>query len=231
MHQISAEERYRDGETIFDEGSHGDWVYIVNSGAVELYRTVDGETHLLETLGPGEIFGEISFIAHIPRYATAKAKGDTLLEIFDRNFLDDEFNKLSESFRMILQRLAHRFKQTVDQSIQSHARRQSPRFGKVLSLTFKSGASLVNAFSENINADGMFIKTTKALDKGDRFFLKLQLPDGTEPIKIGCEVAWNRTAQDGFDPESCGMGIRFIQISAADKQRLVGGLKNAGAGK
>ena len=90
---------------------------------------------------------------------------------------------------------------------------------------------MVKAFSENINADGIFIKTTSVLNKGERFFLKLQLPDGAEPIKIGCEVAWNRTKEDGFDPESCGMGIRFIQISADDKKRLVGSLKSAGAGK
>jgi len=32
MFQIAAYEKYSDGQTIFKEGTHGDWLYIVEDG-------------------------------------------------------------------------------------------------------------------------------------------------------------------------------------------------------
>ncbi|MBW2192472.1 MAG: hypothetical protein JRF27_01665 [Deltaproteobacteria bacterium] len=68
----------------------------------------------------------------------------------------------------------------------------------------------------------------KPLPERERFFLKLRLPDVLETIKIGCEVAWNRAETD--DPaKPPGMGIKFIQISQPDMQRLKETLKKADA--
>jgi CRP-like cAMP-binding protein len=36
MFLIAAEETYLDGQVIYEEGSAGDWIYIVESGAVEI---------------------------------------------------------------------------------------------------------------------------------------------------------------------------------------------------
>jgi len=229
MFQISNEESYRDGQVIFEEGSHGDWVYIVESGEVELTKSHYGKDVVVETLGVGEIFGEIAFLANTPRTAGARAKGDTTIGIFDRKFLDNEFNKLSASFQAIVKRLALRFKNASELVIQSQARRNRPRVAKVLSLSFKSDSGLVQAFSENVNADGIFIKTSRVLPKGDRFFLNLQLPDDAVTMQIGCEVAWiafNRK-KGAHSPE--GMGIKFVQISREDRQKIVKALEKAGA--
>ena len=227
--QISIVESYRDGQMIFEEGSHGDWIYIVESGEVELIKSHYGRNTVIETLGVGEIFGEVAFLANTPRTAGARAKGETSIGIFDRKFLDNEFNKLSTSFQAIIKRLALRFKSVAEISVKNKMRRNRPRIAKVLSLSFKSGRGLVRAFSENVNADGLFIKTSQVLPQGERFFLNLQLPDEPGALQIGCEVAWITSQKDQDVDTPDGMGIKFIQINREDRQKIVEALEKAGA--
>jgi CRP/FNR family cyclic AMP-dependent transcriptional regulator len=58
------------GATVFEEGDEGDAMYVVLEGKVEL-RIGDKR---VDTLGPGEIFGEMALIDSTPRIASAVAK-------------------------------------------------------------------------------------------------------------------------------------------------------------
>ena len=49
---ITHEESYHDGQTIFEEGNSGDWVYVVLSGAVEVSKRVDGSRFVLSVIQP-----------------------------------------------------------------------------------------------------------------------------------------------------------------------------------
>jgi len=40
MYHIASEETYKDGQVILEEGSSGDWVYVVLSGSVEISKTI-----------------------------------------------------------------------------------------------------------------------------------------------------------------------------------------------
>ena len=62
--------KFKPGEVIFSEGDKGDKMYVIRSGEVEILR--DG--HVVETLAPGGIFGEMALIDGSPRAATARAK-------------------------------------------------------------------------------------------------------------------------------------------------------------
>jgi CRP-like cAMP-binding protein len=73
MFQIASYEKFKDGQTIFTEGANGDWMYIVESGEVEISKKVAGQQIVIETLMPGDIFGEMAYIDRTPRSATAKA--------------------------------------------------------------------------------------------------------------------------------------------------------------
>jgi CRP/FNR family transcriptional regulator, cyclic AMP receptor protein len=114
MYQIAAYETYQDGQVIFEEGSSGDWIYEVDSGSIELSRMVGGQKIIIEVLKEGDVFGEMAFVAHIPRTATAQAIGETTVGIIDRDYMDQEFNKLSGSFRTMLKVLVLRLKKTTD---------------------------------------------------------------------------------------------------------------------
>lgn len=61
------------GETIFRQGTVGDFLYIIIKGQVEVIREdpEHGET-LLAKRGPGEYFGEMALISGTPRMATIR---------------------------------------------------------------------------------------------------------------------------------------------------------------
>ena len=72
------------GETIFRAWEMGSEMYVVLEGEVEL--TIDSK--VLETLGPGEPFGEMALIDQAPRVATAVAKTRCRLAVIpEKRFL------------------------------------------------------------------------------------------------------------------------------------------------
>jgi CRP-like cAMP-binding protein len=80
------------GQTIFDAGDT-QRVPASGPGAV-MYDVLQGEVEIslnnktIETLAPGEIFGELSLVDQSPRSATATAKTDCLLApVNERRFL------------------------------------------------------------------------------------------------------------------------------------------------
>ena len=72
------------GETIFRQYDMGAEMYVVLEGEVEL--TI-GE-NVVETLGPGEPFGEMALIDQVPRVATATARTACKLSVIpEKRFL------------------------------------------------------------------------------------------------------------------------------------------------
>lgn len=71
------------GEPVFWFGDGGDTLYVVDAGQVEVTAPdLEGRHVLLDTLGPGGIFGELSLFDGGPRSATVRALTDcTLLEL------------------------------------------------------------------------------------------------------------------------------------------------------
>ena len=57
------------GEILFTKGERGDRMYLVKSGQID----VKVEERLLETIGPGEVLGEMALIDQSHRSATAVA--------------------------------------------------------------------------------------------------------------------------------------------------------------
>ncbi|MBI4632526.1 MAG: cyclic nucleotide-binding domain-containing protein [Deltaproteobacteria bacterium] len=118
MFQIASYETFQDGQVIFEDGSSGDWIYVLDEGEVEISKIVDGQKIVIEVLKPGDIFGEMAYIDKTPRSATATAKGKTVVGIIDRVFFDREFNKLSADFQQMLKAVAFRLRRTTEKSLE-----------------------------------------------------------------------------------------------------------------
>ena len=114
FYNIASEEKFDDGEIIFEEGKSGDWVCVILEGSVEVSKTVSGGKFVLGKLGRGEIFGELALLGAVKRTATVRAIGETTIGIVDREFLDKELNKMSSDLRNIVVSTAQRFKKVID---------------------------------------------------------------------------------------------------------------------
>ncbi|MBU2489200.1 MAG: cyclic nucleotide-binding domain-containing protein [Proteobacteria bacterium] len=218
--ETSSEETYEDGQIIFEEGKSGDWIYLVEEGAVELSKIVDGKKVVVEVVRQGEVFGEMAFLARIPRTATARALGRSTLGIMDRIYLDDQYSRLSESFQMIIKSLAVRLKKTTDSLVGVPVVRRERRTMKCLSLSFKDKNALIRSYSHNVSTSGLFIKTAKPLPRGEEFIIQLELPNGMGSVRCRSQVAWVRTETNDPVAQPMGMGVKFLDLSKEDQGLL-----------
>lgn len=73
---------HRKGKVIFAAGDQADGVFVIVSGRVEVQAAAAGRRRRLETLGPGQVFGEVEVLRRSPRVATATARSRvTLLKL------------------------------------------------------------------------------------------------------------------------------------------------------
>jgi CRP/FNR family cyclic AMP-dependent transcriptional regulator len=81
------EKVYHPGEVVFEEGDPGRALFVVVDGAVEITRATAHGAYVLNTLGPGDAFGELALIDDFPRSATARvATPGRLLILYKSDF-------------------------------------------------------------------------------------------------------------------------------------------------
>jgi CRP-like cAMP-binding protein len=93
---------YQDGEIICREGDEAKSMYVIRSGKVDIIKNSSAGEVKLTTLEKGDIFGEMSLFDHMPRSATVKAVGETLiLSIDKKGFFAKATNDPSLSFNIL----------------------------------------------------------------------------------------------------------------------------------
>jgi len=87
---LGIEEDFEAGGVIFKEGSKGDKMYLILSGAVRISRTVPGMgEEALAVLRAGTHFGEMSLIDDFPRSADARAHEACRLFVVRKEDMED----------------------------------------------------------------------------------------------------------------------------------------------
>lgn len=108
----SFERSFEAGETIFEEGDHGDAIYIIHGGEVELSRVGGVERRTVARLGPGEFFGEMSVVLGEPRSTRAVAAKSSRLLALDGEILEAMCVERPEIAIRIISRLSSRLKES-----------------------------------------------------------------------------------------------------------------------
>jgi uncharacterized membrane protein len=85
---IMDEMKFKPNQTIIREGELGDLFYVITAGEVQVtIRDADGEDVVLQELGPGGFFGELSMLTKEPRQARVRAMDNVTVLALER----DEF--------------------------------------------------------------------------------------------------------------------------------------------
>ena len=65
------------GEVLFEQCTMGDLIYVVSEGELEIvHELASGGEELVKVVAPGDYFGEIGPLFHMPRSATVRARTD-----------------------------------------------------------------------------------------------------------------------------------------------------------
>jgi len=210
---IATEETFSDGEVIFQEGSSGDWIYLLLSGKVEIFKVIGGKKVIVDILQPDDIFGEVSFVDKKPRSASARAVSDVKVGVYDMEYLIQEYNKLPSDFRRVFDYIARRLRKMTNVAAQL-AGRKTERADQTIEVHYKTADEFRKAYSTNIGGGGLFIKVDDLLQVGTEVTLKFTLPGDDIPFYTPGKVIWR---QEG---EGEGMGVQFLNLSAQDQIRI-----------
>jgi CRP/FNR family cyclic AMP-dependent transcriptional regulator len=102
------------GTTMFNHGDPGGTLYVVRSGQVELFFKNDtGERIVLETVGPGEFFGDISLLDGGARTSSALVKQPLVALEVDRGDLEALIQVSPASALHLLAATGQRLRNTV----------------------------------------------------------------------------------------------------------------------
>src|SRR5690348_6704882 len=74
---------FKAGSVLFEEGQPGDYMYVIQSGAVEIRRQVGETERVLAVLPAGEFFGEMAILNARPRSATAVVRVPSRLVVIE----------------------------------------------------------------------------------------------------------------------------------------------------
>jgi len=83
-----AEQYFRTGETVFNEGDMGDSVYMIQQGECEVFKLKQGRHQSVAVLKSGEYFGEMALLSDKRRSATVKAVTPSRLLLIPKEDFD-----------------------------------------------------------------------------------------------------------------------------------------------
>ena len=107
-------ETFPKGKVLFKQGEKGDAAYIVNSGAIGLYREAQGRKIPLATVRRGELFGEMAVIDNAPRMASAFTLEDSALMVIPVDVMVDKMKKADSFIRALIHMLTNNLRHVHD---------------------------------------------------------------------------------------------------------------------
>jgi CRP/FNR family transcriptional regulator, cyclic AMP receptor protein len=110
MHQIA----FPKGKVLFKQGEKGDAAYIVQSGAVGVYREAQGRKIPLATVRRGELFGEMAAIDGSPRMATGFTLEDSTLMVISLDAMREKMKKADPFIRALIHMLMNNLRHVHD---------------------------------------------------------------------------------------------------------------------
>jgi len=166
--QLLIERRFPKNKTIVEEGLPGDYMYVIREGRVKVTKlSGDGREKILELLGAGDFFGEMSLLDNVARSASVKTLGETRILALSRADFLSELRRSPDLAMAVIQELTRRVRQMDEQAsslsfqrvrertqglLQRLAREDSAQDGRRItpSLTHQQIADMIGTSRETV---------------------------------------------------------------------------------
>ena len=116
------EEEFFDGEEIIIEGNHGNWIWVILEGTVELSKaTPDGSIAFLQ-ISDGAFIGSLSslLVDDSVRNVTATAVGNVQLGMLDSQGLGSELGRTSTEFQNLMRSIDKRYSDVMQNAVKAY---------------------------------------------------------------------------------------------------------------
>lgn len=100
-------------------------------------------------------------------------------------------------------------------------RRSYERFEVTWSVDCVTDETFLYASIANISEMGIFVRTIDPLPVGTQLTLRFAPPGSADPFVLRGTVQWVNAVRPLSDNLNPGMGVRFIDLSADDRERIV----------
>jgi CRP/FNR family transcriptional regulator, cyclic AMP receptor protein len=109
------ERSYFSGETIVTQGTLGIGLFVLESGKADAIRQFpDGSSHVVNTFGSTEFFGELSLLDDAPRTASVVAIEDTKCLVLTQLDFNSVLHEDADIPIIMLKELAKRLRRTME---------------------------------------------------------------------------------------------------------------------
>jgi CRP/FNR family cyclic AMP-dependent transcriptional regulator len=102
------------GKVLFRQGERGGAAYVVNSGAVGIYRETGERKIPLATVRKGELFGEMAVIDNSARMATAFTLEESTLMVIPTDVMMDKMRKSDPFIKALVHMLMNNLRSVHD---------------------------------------------------------------------------------------------------------------------
>lgn len=122
------EEEFFENEEIVQEGNHGNWVWVVLEGTVEISKSTPKGPLKLLRISEGAFVGSVaSFLTdNSVRHATAMAVGNVQLGMLDSQGLSSEFSRMSPDMKTIVKSMDKRLREVTNSAVASYLDKNAP---------------------------------------------------------------------------------------------------------
>jgi CRP/FNR family cyclic AMP-dependent transcriptional regulator len=140
--QLLIERRFPKNKTIVEEGLPGYYMYVIREGRVKVTKlSGDGREKILELLGPGDFFGEMSLLDNAERSASVKTLGETRILALSRADFLNELRRSPDLAMAVIQELTRRVRQMDEQASSLSFQRVRERTQGLLQRLARESAS------------------------------------------------------------------------------------------
>jgi CRP-like cAMP-binding protein len=113
------EEEFYDGEALLEEGKHGNWMWVILEGVVNIVKdTPSGPMTIIE-LGSGSFVGSVAsfLVRNHSRTYSAKALGTVQVGVLDSQRLAQEYSKISYELKAFIISIDRRLRSLMDRVV------------------------------------------------------------------------------------------------------------------